>query len=203
MMIMFISLYTFGINVHGDVLENVEHVTVWESYVLRAVFLFLMATHLPFIFFVGKDSLLSIIALMYVKDDITTEIIKNISYDEDYGKQTKQAYIQEKEKKRAKKRKARNQKKSRVHSSALLESRQESKNKMGFAINEEGSESSFTNRSSLNQEGSDYTAIIPTSEQDEDEQSSSSEDSYEDAGQDIEPGVDRLPNWIYYSVTIG
>jgi hypothetical protein len=32
---MFVSLYSFGIDISGDVLENVEEVKAWESYILR------------------------------------------------------------------------------------------------------------------------------------------------------------------------
>lgn len=62
---MFISLYSFGIHIQGDVLENVEHVRAWESYVLRSIFLLIMATHTPFIFFIGKESILDILRLIY------------------------------------------------------------------------------------------------------------------------------------------
>ena len=63
MCIMFISLYSFGLHIHGDVLQNVEEVTEWESYVLRGLFLLVMSTHTPYIFFIGKESLLAMFAL--------------------------------------------------------------------------------------------------------------------------------------------
>ena len=79
MCVMFISLYTFGIHVQGDVLENVEEVTDWESYILRALFLLVMASHVPFIFFVGKESVLALVALCYLhgaqKEDIDNNVI--------------------------------------------------------------------------------------------------------------------------------
>lgn len=59
------SLYSFGINIHGDVLENVEEVRLWESYVLRAIFLVVLATHTPFVLFIGKESVLAIVALIF------------------------------------------------------------------------------------------------------------------------------------------
>lgn len=62
---MFISIYSFGIYVKGDVLLNVEEVAEWESYTLRVVFLLVMSTHTPFIFFIGKESLLAIFGLLY------------------------------------------------------------------------------------------------------------------------------------------
>ena len=65
MLIMFISIYSFGIHIRGDVLQNVEEVEEWESFVLRAIFLLVMSTHTPFIFFIGKESLLAIFGLLY------------------------------------------------------------------------------------------------------------------------------------------
>ena len=62
---MFVSMYSFGIQVKGDVLLNVEEVDEWESYLLRAIFLLVMATHTPFIYFIGKESLLAICGLFY------------------------------------------------------------------------------------------------------------------------------------------
>lgn len=72
--VMFVSLYSFGVDIQGDVLVNVESVTVWESYVLRAIFLLVMATHTPFIFFIGKESVLAIVALLYIRGDMKQEI---------------------------------------------------------------------------------------------------------------------------------
>lgn len=60
---MFVSLYSFGIHIQGDVLLNVEEVTAWESYVLRGIFLLVISTHTPFIIFIGKESLLALVAL--------------------------------------------------------------------------------------------------------------------------------------------
>ena len=88
MMVMFVSLYSFGINVHGDVLENVEDVTVWESYVLRSIFLVVMATHTPFIFFIGKESILAIAALIYIRGELKNEINQTeFNYQDRSGEQ--------------------------------------------------------------------------------------------------------------------
>lgn len=67
MLVMFVSVYSFGIHIHGDVLQNVEEVEEWESYILRAIFLLVMSTHTPFIFFIGKESLLALFGLLYRK----------------------------------------------------------------------------------------------------------------------------------------
>lgn len=64
-MVMFVSVYSFGVHIKGDVLNNVEEVEEWESYVLRGIFLLIMITHTPFIFFIGKESLLALIGLCY------------------------------------------------------------------------------------------------------------------------------------------
>lgn len=69
MCVMFISLYSFGIHIKGDVLLNVEEVTAWESYVLRGIFLLVISTHTPFIFFIGKESLLALIALCLISKE--------------------------------------------------------------------------------------------------------------------------------------
>jgi amino acid permease len=66
--IMFISLYSFGLHIDGDVLVNVEEVSAWESYVLRVIFLLVISSHTPFIFFIGKESLLALIALVYFRN---------------------------------------------------------------------------------------------------------------------------------------
>jgi len=81
---MFISLYSFGIHIHGDVLENVELVKAWESYVLRSIFLLVMATHTPFIFFIGKESILAMFALCMIKgNDIEGEESNSFEETED------------------------------------------------------------------------------------------------------------------------
>lgn len=67
MAVAFISLYSFGTSIKGDVLHNVEEVKEWESYVLRAIFLIVISTHTPFIFFIGKESVLSFFALIYIR----------------------------------------------------------------------------------------------------------------------------------------
>ena len=64
---MLVSIYSFGSKIEGDVLVNVEEVEEWESFVLRVIFLLVMSTHTPFIFFIGKESLLALLGLLYRK----------------------------------------------------------------------------------------------------------------------------------------
>lgn len=65
--IMFSGLYAFGTSIEGDVLINVSELERWESYVLRVIFLLIMVTHTPFVFFIGKESVLGIAVLIYQK----------------------------------------------------------------------------------------------------------------------------------------
>ena len=75
--IMFSGLYVFGLAIKGDVLVNVSEMNSWESYVLRSIFLLIMMTHTPFVFFIGKESVLCLAVLIYSKfnnnDDETEE----------------------------------------------------------------------------------------------------------------------------------
>jgi amino acid permease len=73
MCVMFVSLYSFGTHIKGDVLLNVEDVTEWESYILRVIFLLVISTHTPFIFFIGKEAVLSFVALIYIRKRNTPE----------------------------------------------------------------------------------------------------------------------------------
>jgi hypothetical protein len=56
------SLILFGKTIKSPVTDNVnEEVDHWESYLLRILFMIVIACHIPFIFFSGKESLLIII----------------------------------------------------------------------------------------------------------------------------------------------
>ena len=61
-----LSIYMFGSGVHSSILEDVAlecegDECPWESIVLRFLFLIVVACHIPFIFFSGKEGVLIII----------------------------------------------------------------------------------------------------------------------------------------------
>ena len=61
-----LSIYMFGSGVHSSILEDVAlecdgNDCPWESIVLRFLFLIVVACHIPFIFFSGKEGVLIII----------------------------------------------------------------------------------------------------------------------------------------------
>lgn len=66
-LIMFTGLYSFGTSIKGDVLESLRYINSWESFVLRTIFLLIMLTHTPFVFFIGKESVLCLAVLIYHK----------------------------------------------------------------------------------------------------------------------------------------
>jgi len=57
-----LSLFIFGGVIGDDILDNVdEEKDYWESYILRGLFMIVLACHIPFIFFSGKEAMLIII----------------------------------------------------------------------------------------------------------------------------------------------
>ena len=56
-----LCLYDFGSMLSGNVLDNIDKETNWSSYVIRSAFLIVLACHIPYIFFSGKESLLIMI----------------------------------------------------------------------------------------------------------------------------------------------
>jgi len=62
-----VSVYMFGKGIKGSVLDNVGEECIghdtcpWESYVTRFLFMLVLACHIPFVFFSGKESILIII----------------------------------------------------------------------------------------------------------------------------------------------
>ena len=55
-----LSIYIFGTDLEASVLDNVDQETNVYSYIIRACFLLVLAFHIPYIFFVTKESLLII-----------------------------------------------------------------------------------------------------------------------------------------------
>mmetsp|Transcript_111993 Transcript_111993/g.154659 ORF Transcript_111993/g.154659 Transcript_111993/m.154659 type:complete len:141 (+) Transcript_111993:780-1202(+) len=58
-----VSIYMFGDCLQSSVLINigVETPANWESYVVRIAFMIVLACHIPFIFYMGKESTLIIV----------------------------------------------------------------------------------------------------------------------------------------------
>ena len=78
----FISIYMFGSSVSkGNILANVaEEKGEWVSYALRAAFLIVIGCHIPFLFFSGKESLLTIV------DEIQRKSFSKLLEIQVYGK---------------------------------------------------------------------------------------------------------------------
>mmetsp|Transcript_12460 Transcript_12460/g.17227 ORF Transcript_12460/g.17227 Transcript_12460/m.17227 type:complete len:165 (+) Transcript_12460:814-1308(+) len=53
-----LSLYMFGSNIEANVLHNVDEESNTSSYIIRFTFLVVLACHIPYIFFFGKEGLL-------------------------------------------------------------------------------------------------------------------------------------------------
>ena len=57
-----LGIVSFGHLIKEDVLKNIgEEGGKWEQYVLQIMYAFILATHIPFIFFPGKESFLIIV----------------------------------------------------------------------------------------------------------------------------------------------
>lgn len=55
-----LSIYMFGTNLKTDILDNIAVIDGWVSTFLRTIFLFVLACHIPYIFFSGKDSVINL-----------------------------------------------------------------------------------------------------------------------------------------------
>lgn len=207
---MFISVYSFGIHIHGDILQNVEEVEEWESYVLRVIFLLVMSTHTPFIFFIGKESLLAIIALLYRR------------------------HIKRQKKRRRAERRARRKAKKEAKEKMLSDKTGElSKNLIsdkGYTVvPTSGIQANFERAMSLGSDSSDSEGsdVDEYSYQSDSEilimnsvhqnmanafgyskkrvegPAKEDEDSPEEEEEERTGAEDILPNWMYYTVTLG
>jgi amino acid permease len=56
-----IAVYMFGSNIQNSVLDNVNEMTTASSYIIRGAFLIVLACHIPYIFYSGKESMLIMI----------------------------------------------------------------------------------------------------------------------------------------------
>ncbi len=54
-----LSIYMFGSSISSNVMDNIDAEVGWESLVLRVAFLIVIACHIPFIFFAGKECFLN------------------------------------------------------------------------------------------------------------------------------------------------
>jgi len=57
-----LSVFAFGSKLKGNVLDNISAMSSWESYVLRGIFLIVIAIHTPFVFFIGKEAMYAVLA---------------------------------------------------------------------------------------------------------------------------------------------
>ena len=74
----FVSLYMFGSSIHTNVLDNVNEETDATSYVIRVAFLIVLACHIPYIFFSGKESLLIILDEV-MRNSMSKSLYKKLS----------------------------------------------------------------------------------------------------------------------------
>ena len=57
----FLGIYTFGTDLDSSVLDNVDEEDNVYSYIIRVMFLIVLACHIPYIFFPTKESFLIIV----------------------------------------------------------------------------------------------------------------------------------------------
>lgn len=82
-----VSLYMFGNCLQSSVLINigVENPSNWESFVVRIAFMIVLGCHIPFIFYMGKESLLIIIDEINRKS-ISSALVLKLQGNKTYAK---------------------------------------------------------------------------------------------------------------------
>jgi len=61
LLIAIISIFMFGSSITSDVLDQIDEIDDWESYTIRVAFCVLLACHIPFIFYSGKECWISMV----------------------------------------------------------------------------------------------------------------------------------------------
>ena len=76
-----LSIYSFGSELKASVLNNVDEEQNAYSYIIRVAFLLVLACHIPYIFFAGKEAVLIVIDELYGKS-ISGALEYKLGYDE-------------------------------------------------------------------------------------------------------------------------
>ncbi|CAI2364340.1 unnamed protein product [Moneuplotes crassus] len=86
MMVIFASAHTFGEKVCGDVLQNLQKPKddlYWQGIALKSFFIVILAGHFPYVFLVFKESLLAIVALIFIRGE-TQNITESAESEEHF-----------------------------------------------------------------------------------------------------------------------
>jgi len=75
MLVGLVGIYSYGNFLQGDIFLNIGMQQSWESYSLRVFFLIVISTHIPFIMFVGKEALLTLIAQIFFQEEGEDDLV--------------------------------------------------------------------------------------------------------------------------------